>query len=155
MNKCKIRIRNNLYYPLMLILFISLLNINEALINQVCGYIRGNFIIPLIILISQFFSGFLGLYKNNYSENELIKNKPKNIQADGKIKIYILIFFASYFNFIGILTRKHTTDFQLENRTRGFQIIFCAILCYFTIRIEIYRHQFLSLIIIFFIIILI
>jgi multidrug transporter EmrE-like cation transporter len=125
---------------------------------------NGNFFLPLLIFISQFCAGLIPILckkkqssKNNrsYSGVELIQNKLEIIQPDSQTKIYILIMFASYFNCIGSLIRKQKTDFQLENRTRGFQIIFCAILCYFTIRINKYKHQIFSLIIIFIIIIII
>ena len=156
MRLCSIGIRNNLLYPLMLIIFILLRKIDEILMNTY-DYKSGNFILPLSIFISQFFAGVIPILykkrqssKNNrsYSGVELIQNKLEIIQPDSQTKIYILILFASYFNFIGSLLRKQSTDIQLENRTRGFQIIFCALLCYFTIRTKIYKHQLFSLIII-------
>ena len=146
MYKCKIGIRNNLYYPLMLIIFISLLKVDEILLNNVCKYQNTHFIISLLIFISQFCAGFFVL---------LFQNKSEIIRLDKKIKINILIILASYFNYIGTIIRNQNTDFELENRTRGFQIIFCAILCYFTIRTKIYKHQIFSLIIIFIIFIFI
>ena len=169
MKICKIGIRNNLYYPFMLIVFILLRKIDEKLMNikNFCEYKSGNLIIPLLIFISQFFAGILPIIteiynskkssKDNrsYSEIELIESKSEIIQPDSQKKIYILIIFASYFNYVGSLVRKKRLDFQLENRTRGFQIIFCALLCYFTIRINKYKHQFFSLIVIFIIIIII
>ena len=138
MCKCKIGIRNNLYYPLMLIVFILLRNIVEIILSKAFDYEGSSFIIPLFLFISLFFAGIIGRYQNNYSENELFKNKPEIIQQDSKIKIYILILFASYFNYLGSIVRNKSIYFQLENRTRGFQIIFSALLCYFTIRTNIY-----------------
>ena len=166
MSICRFGFRNNLYYPFMLILFIFFRKIDEKLMS-VCEYKSGNFIIPLLIFISQFFAGIVHIIKeiynrkksskNNrsYSGVELIQNNTDFIQPDNLIKIYLLIVFASYFNYVGSLVRKKSTDFQLENRTRGFQIIFCAILCHFTIRTKHYKHQYFSLIIIFIIIIII
>ena len=167
MRICRIGIRNNLYYPLMLIIFILLRKIEEISMSKIMDDKSGHFVIPLLIFISQFFAGIIPIIseiynrkkssKDNrsYSEVELIQSKSEIIQPDNQIKIYILIVFASYFNYVGSLVRKKNTDFQLENRTRGFQIIFCAILCYFTIRINKYKHQIFSLIIIFIIIIII
>ena len=166
MSICRFGFRNNLYYPFMLILFIFFRKIDEKLMSDY-DYKSGNFIIPLLIFISQFFAGIVHIIKeiynrkksskNNrsYSGVELIQNNTDFIQPDNLIKIYLLIVFASYFNYVGSLVRKKHTDFQLENRTRGFQIIFCAILCHFTIRTKHYKHQFFSLIIIFIIIIII
>ena len=94
---------------------------------------------------------------NLFNFAELMHLAKINFENKSKlqIKIYTLIIFASYFNYVGSLVRKKRLDFQLENRTRGFQIIFCALLCYFTIRINKYKHQFFSLIVIFIIIIII
>ena len=168
MLKCKIGIRNNLCYPSMLILFLSLRKIVEILmgIKQICKYSNGFFIIPSLIFISQFFAGFIPLYFNikskkisqknsNYLGIELIQNQPTIIQPDKQIKIYALIIFASFFNYIGVIVRRNINDFHFENKIRGIQIIFSALLCYFTIRIKIYKHQIFSLTAIFIIIIFI
>jgi len=167
MRKCRIGIRNNLYYPLMLIIFIFIRKVDEIIINIVIKYKSGFFIIPLIIFFSQFLAGLIPLYKEIHNKNkeskknrnyigiELIQNATEITQSDNQIKIYILILFASYFNYVGSLIRKKDTNFELENRTRGFQIIFCALLCYFTIKTNIYKHQLFSLIIIFIIMIII
>jgi len=156
MFKFKIGIRNNLYYPLMLIVIILLQKLDEMFMKLILNYNNSNLILSLLIFISQFFAGGISLFNsNNYSEVELIKNNNEIIKSYNQIKRYLLIIFASYFNFIDSVIRNHIIDFQLKNRTKGFQIIFSAILCYFTIRIKIYKHQFFSLIIIFLIIIII
>jgi len=129
----------------MLIIFISLIKIDELIIINVCEFKSNAFIAPSIKLISQFFAGVIGIFKNNYSDIELIQSKPKIRQTDSQIKIYILIIFASYFNYVGTMVRKQSIDFKLENRTRGFQIIFSALLCYFTIGTNIYKHHLFSL----------
>jgi len=160
MCKCKIGIRNNLYYPLMLIVCISIRKIDEIIIKVSCEYNKGYFIIPLLIYTSQFLAGLIPIFyfekkktseKNNtYSGIELIKNQSTIDQPDNEIKIYILIIFASFFNYIGVIVRKNINDItHFENKVRGIQIIFSALLCYFTIRIKIYKHQLISLIIIF------
>jgi len=160
MSKCKIGIRNNLYYPLMLIVCISIRKIDEIIINLSCQYDKGYFIIPLLIYTSQFLAGLIPFFnsekkktseKNNaYSGIELIKNQSTIDQPDNETKIYILIIFASFFNYIGVIVRKNINDiFHFENKVRGIQIIFSALLCYFTIRIKIYKHQLISLIVIF------
>ena len=148
MFKCKIGFRNNLYYPLMLIVCISIRKIDELFIKYLCEYNNGFFIFPLLIFISQFSAGFIsGLnYKkkkesqnnNNYSGIELIQNKSTIIQLDKQSKIYILMIFASFFNYIGVIARRKIKDIHLENKIRGIQIIFSALLCYFTI---ITRHK--------------
>jgi len=165
MCKCKIGIRNNLYYPLMLIVCISIRKIDEIIIKVSCEYDKGYFIIPLLIYTSQFLAGLIPIFNsekkktseknNSYSGIELIQNQSTIDQPDNEIKIYILIIFASFFNYIGVIIRKNINDFHFENKVRGIQIIFSALLCYFTIRIKIYKHQLISLIVIFIVLIII
>jgi hypothetical protein len=68
--------------------------------------------------------------------------------------IILMLFIASYFDFVGTMVRKmykmlnSANNRTLENRIRSFQIIASALLCYYTIRIDIYKHQKFSLIII-------
>ena len=154
MCKCKIGIRNNLYYPLMLIICISIRKIDELFIKYLCKYKNGFFIIPLLIFISQIFAGLIGCLcyekkkasqKNKiYSGIELIQNKSTIILPDKQIKIFILMIFASFFNYVGVIDRRIIPDFHFESQIRGIQIIFSAFLCYFTIRIKIYNHQIIS-----------
>ena len=155
MCKCKIGIRNNLYYPLMLIVCISICKIDELFIKYLCNYNNGIFIFPLLIFISQFSGGFISCLNYDYSGIELIQGKSTIIQPDKQTKIYILIIFASFFNYVDIIIRRNITDIHFESKIRDIQIIFSALLCYFTIRIKIYRHQIISLIIILIIIIII
>ena len=170
MRICRIGIRNNLYYPLMLIIFVLIRKIDEIIITfdiEILNYKGGFFIIPFIIFFSQFLAGLIHIFKETCNKNkesknnrkyigiELIQNATEITQSDSQVKIYILILFASYFNYVGSLIRKNDTNFELENRTRSFQIIFCALLCYFTIKTNIYKHQMFSLIIIFIIMIII
>ena len=144
MCKCKIGIRNNLYYPLMLIIFISIRKIDELFIKYLCEYNNGIFIFPLLIFISQFSGGFISCLNYDYSGIELIQGKSIIIQPDNQTKIYILLIFASFFNYVDVITRRNITDIHFENKIRGIQIIFSALLCYFTIRIKIYKHQIIS-----------
>ena len=152
----------------MLILFIALRKLVELLMSNenICDYSNGFFIIPSLIFISQLFAGFIPLCFNikskkisqknsNYFGIELIQNESTIIQPDKQIKIYALIIFASFFNYVGVIVRRNINDFHFENKIRGIQIIFSALLCYFTIRIKIYKHQIFSLIVIFIIIIFI
>ena len=86
----------------------------------------------------------------------LIMNKSYEIN-DSKFKKISLIIFASFFNFVGSIIRsddainfgeKEENNSQLEIRIRSIQIIISSLLCYFTLRLNIYKHQKLSLIII-------
>ena len=86
---------------------------------------------------------------------ELIQKKSKISRADTKSIIYILIFFASYFDFISITYIRFYIPFankgendSLIKDVRSLQICISALLCYFTIKMNIGRHQIVSLIII-------
>ena len=87
-------------------------------------------------------------------DNELNKSLISNAS---KLKRICLIIFASFFNFTGSTIRsvdvynsgkKEENNSLLEVRVRGIQIIISALLCHFSIRLTIYKHQKFSLIII-------
>ena len=99
-------------------------------------------------------SKFMGITFNK--NNNYILNRP-----DSNFKIIILIFFASYFQIVGAISRrfiKNTTNADEKDKKdiydefhakyRSCEIIISSILCYFTLQNKIYRHHFFSLIII-------
>ena len=172
----KIGIRNNMRYPLLFILFKCLLDINEMFKRLFCDYYKGYFICCTLIFLSQFLSGLFPLLIIKFKERKVSQKKKvlgfKLIQGKGKIKaadsfckILLLLFFASYFNLIGtIIRRKYFSQINeklpkrgnfTEFRFKSIQIEVSALLSYLTIRIKIYKHQFISLITIFIILILI
>ena len=92
---------------------------------------------------------------SNYTGSIFI---PKiNEVKDTKAKKIFLIIFASFFNFVGCIIRsadilnfgkREENNGQLEVRIRSIQIIISSLLCFFTLRLNIYKHQKLSLIVI-------
>ena len=75
-------------------------------------------------------------------------------------KILFLFFLASYFDFSGTMARKFsfikcTSIKTLSSRIRSLQIFISSLLCYFTIRTKIYKHQKFSLYIILFFLVLV
>ena len=161
----KFAVRNNLYYPLMLILFTFLRNITDILLKTIFN-IKSPYFTSLLIFFSEFLFGALTMWYNNCSsENsskiinrlgiKLIQRKTKISRSDTKLIIYILIFFASYFDFISLTYIRFYIPFRnkVENDSlikdvRSLQICISALLCYFTIKTNIARHQMVSLIII-------
>ena len=171
----KFGFRKNNFYPLMLLLFIFL-RICIDKIFTIHPYKKNiDFIISFLIFFSQSLIGaIIYLYYNfrkkkvseiprkitvtstvifNYS---FFKNKSK-ISNDNTCKKICLIIFASFFNFVGSVIRsadvinfgkKEENNSSLEIRIRSIQIIISSLLCYFTLRLNIYRHQKLSLIVI-------
>ena len=162
------------FYPLMFLLFSILRKTVETILKSRPYEDYLDFLIPLLIFFSQFLFGlviYLYYSKKNNLNNDSKGNvlSPINIEPflllsndysfgnDGKIKVICLIIFASIFNAIGTIIRnedllesmsKEEDNGRLDFRVRGIQIIFSSLLCYFTLGINIYKHQKLSLIII-------
>ena len=159
----KIGVRPNLIYPVMLITFIGLRKIVEILIKYNSEN-TGKYLLPLLIFISKFIAGLIAMHLSKYiiKSNsrktiigfKLLHSKIKAPQADSNLKIIVLIAFASYFDIIGTMIRKYfnsaisSKKFLDQESFKSFQIIASALLCYFTIRIKIYRHNWFCLIII-------
>ena len=161
----KFAVRNNLYYPLMLILFTFLRNIIDILLKAIFN-LKSPYFTSILIFFSEFLFGSMTIWYNNSSSKnnskiiksmgiKLIQRKTKIIRSDSNLIIYILIFFASYFDFISLtymrfyipFRNKVENDFLIKD-VRSLQICISALLCYFTIKTNIARHQIVSLIII-------
>ena len=169
----KFSFRNKQFYPLMLLLFIFLRICLDKVLTFHPYKENIDFIIPFLIFSSQSLIGFIiHLF---YSKKKLVKertnsknysrmkdditvksNKSSKTLGSEKKKL-LLLFFASFFNFIGCIIRsddvvnfgtKEENNSLLEIRVRSIQIIISALLCLYTIRLNIYNHQKLSLIII-------
>ena len=168
--------RPNLKYPFMLLLFILLCRIIELRMKALYKenvYGKLECINPLFIYIPQFLGGFIVILYNYIKNKKKIIEKPKTLDSieiiqgnneihrpDSPKKILLLIILSSYFNFLTILLGKHFFPFEkqkgidmptnkfIERRIRSFQILINAILCYLALKIEIYRHQTVSLIVI-------
>ena len=163
-----IGIRNNLIYPGMFIFFILLRRIDKALLERMKYYCP--FLLALIKFISEFIFSLIIYYYLNKKKNskkktkiigiELIQNEQELNPVDNEFKIYSLIIFASYFEFVGSISRRYLIpkiydSYQdkdhIENidyRVRSIEICFASFLCYFTLRNRIYKHHKFSLIII-------
>jgi len=121
-----------------------------------CGYYKEYFICCNLIFLSQFLSGLIPL---------LIQGKEEIKGSDNFCKILLLLLFASYFNLIETIVRRKyfskindnlpKRDHFMEYRFKNIQIEISALLSYFLIRIKIYRHQLISLLTIFFYLLLI
>ena len=171
----KFGFRNNNFYPLMLLLFIFLRIFVEKILKAHPYKEDIDFILSFLIFFSQSLIGAIIYLYYNCKKKEptqepiitgkriskigtitLIMNKSYEIN-DSRFKKISLIIFASFFNFVGSIIRsddainfgeKEENNSQLEIRIRSIQIIISSLLCYFTLRLNIYKHQKLSLIII-------
>ena len=161
----KFAIRNNLYYPLMLALFYLLRSITDISLKEIFKF-KSPYFLCILSFFSEFlFGGMTMWYNNSNSESsskvikrmgiKLIQKKSIISRADSKIIIYILISFASYFDYISITYIIFFLPFinkgeniALIKDVRSLQICISALLCHFTIKPNMARHQILSLIII-------
>ena len=167
----KIGIRRNMLYPSLFILFSFLRRIDKFILKKYFLIPKITLIMIPILVISSFIVSliFFIYYKKNKSFNKkketITIKKIKLIQLkaifeipDKKFKILILIFFAAYFELFGFLNRKFISINGLKDENydefnakfRGLDILSSSILCYFTLRIQIYKHHIFSLIIIIF-----
>ena len=97
------------------------------------------------------------IFVQNKKEDKTLKSNKSSKTLGSEKKKLLLLFFASFFIFIGCIIRsddvvnfgtKEENNSLLEIRVRSIQIIISALLCLYTIRLNIYNHQKLSLIII-------
>ena len=167
----KIGIRRNMLYPFLFILFTSVRRVDKYFLTQNLGNVKTTFTqISVMILSSFIVSLIFVLYNkknktkskkndtNNINRINFIQNKPEYQIPDNEYKVIILIFFAAFFEFFGFLSRRFITLYNLDDdnydefnaKFRGLEIISASILCYFTLRIEIYKHHIFSLIVIIF-----
>ena len=160
----KFALRHNLKYPLQLLLWNILRDIELYIIIRFYNFnsiiytplmFLGEFLAGLIIYLyqKQFLSKDLRTKLSRYSSLQFGKIKRLKLNIDGKIKIYYLIFNIAFSDFIqfviGIYTSRYINiSSSLESRLRGFLTIYNALFYYFILKLPIFKHQFLSLIII-------
>ena len=115
----KFGFRNKNFYPIMLLLFIVLRTCLDKLMKIHPYKNNIDFLLPFLIFVSESLICFLihlYYYKkkkrkkkekniNQLTTIELIINNPY-LSTDSLIKIRFLIFFASFFNFIGSIIRS-------------------------------------------------
>ena len=161
-------IRNNLFYPLMLIIFTSSRKIILLGINKITD-LDNSLILTLIMFFSEFIFGLI-LYvrqikfiskkkQKTFLGIELIYEPIEIAGPDSNLKIIILIFFTTFFDFIEFVLKTYylpkkiklsninisaTLDIRLNNQIA----IFLAIFCFCLLKFPILRHQIFSLTII-------
>ena len=159
----KFALRRNLIYPLQLLIFNVVRDVEKILIELFLDDTVSLIYTPLMFL-GEFFSGLIIYYyqrqfmKSNkktdkYKKRELIHSGGNYVSRDGIIKIMLMIFFASFFDFVQFLISLYTPKFintsgSIGSRLGGFLTIFDALFYYYVLRLPIYRHQFFSLIVI-------
>ena len=160
----KFAIRPNLIYPFQLMIWNFMRTVDKLIIIIILKFGISS-IFTLLMFLGEF---ILGLIVYLYQQNFLSKNKeipkfmsivlyqPRNILKipDKKYKIMILLFFASFFDFVQfiitsyIIPKYFNLSMTLRERLCGIYAIISALLFYYILKFQIYKHQIFSLIII-------
>ena len=160
----KIGIRYNLLYPLMLIIFSFFRKIDSILMKDIIKF-KDSLLLTLIMFLSEFCSGlilfryhmafFKDKRKSTFMGIELIVGQMDINSPDSNLKIYSLIFLATFFDFIEFLLQTYyipskfgNLSISIDIRLRSILILCSAFCCYFILKFPIFRHQKFSLIII-------
>ena len=166
----KFGFRESLLFPSLFVLFLALRRIIKYFLeNYILNDKKVSFLLVFVmflfeIIISSIFiffrnfrnksgvkSQFMGIALNENSETSKALERP-----DSNLKIIILTIFAAYFEIVGAISRRYLTDSETNSdiydefhaKYRSSEIFIASILCYFTLKIKIYKHQTFSLIII-------
>ena len=163
----KIGIRHNLLYPLMMIIFTFFRTTDSLYMSKEIGF-KGSLLLTLIMFLSEAIIGLIFFIRHlklisegenpKLNQTDLIYNtlNPINIEIpDSNLKMYILIFFASFYDFnlfsIQTFYFPKLTDVSksFDIRVRSILTISDGFFCYYLLKLKIYKHQKLSLFIIF------
>ena len=158
-NIIKFTWRRNLIYPIQTLIWTFLRKMDTLALAKIFNF-SGSILFTLIMFLAEIFTGLiLYIYQKRFLEKKrvhflatetFVYPKKAMKSPDSTTKILILIFFISYFDFIqfilytGYLPKIHTSSDSLEPRLGGILTIFAALLCYFLLKIPIYRHQIFS-----------
>ena len=154
----KIKLRRNLLYLFVYFIAWTILTVFEEFMS--CS----SYVYLSLAILSKIFGGLIVyLYQYNfikrnkkqtkYFEINLIFNEKKLRTKDKKIKITILLFFASFFyvfrffidyQFFGYLDNSPTIDYRLSS----MQTVSSALICTYALGLEMKRHHKVSLVII-------
>ena len=162
----KFGIRHNLIYALMFVIFNFLRKADSIIMKKYIEY-HGSLFLTVIMFIADFISGLIAyLYNLKYLREkkaskfmgiELIQASSSITPPDSCFKIYILIFFTSFIDFVEyvlssyyIPVRFKDLSISLEWRTKSVIICMSALLCYFSLKFPIFKHQLITILAILF-----
>ena len=158
----KFALRRNLIYPLQLTIYNLLRKFETILLKFLFNFNDSLLYTPLMFL-GEFISGLIiYLYQNNFLKQKksqdkyfLMKFKKYIITSpDNKVKIYALIIFCAFFDWIQFMIWTVEIPFfiniseSLVTRLSGITTIIDALFYFFILRLPIFRHHLFSLIII-------
>ena len=166
----KIGIRQNLFYPSMLITSTFLRQIDSIIISKVIKFTEGTLKLTLIMFLSEILSGLIVfkinskylskiITKNAFKHMNITLIRPRNEikRPDNSFIIYIYIFLIAFFDFIEFIiktlhlpkyNKKYEISGSLDTRLRSIVTISSAFFCYYLFKIPIHKHHKFSLLII-------
>ena len=160
----KISKRPNLIYPLYLILCTFLRKIISIILSKLYKF-KNSVIYTFLMFIGEIIGGvFFYLYQKGYFEkkikismpkgsklnNYLITNQAVMTTPDSNIKKIFLIILTAFFDFSEFLLSTHYINKipkisgTLQIRLGGFLIVISSLICRFTLKIKIFKHQIVS-----------
>ena len=164
MKQCiKIGIRHNLIYLLMLIILNFLRKVDLIVLDKVFK-LKISIIFINLMFLGEFLAGLI-IYKyqisylpkkkrNTVNGVELISRNLEIKPRDSRVKIYLLLFLASLFDFIEFLISTvsiPTFEYMsktLEIRLSSFLTLSSAFFFIYVLKLQIYKHHIFSLLII-------
>ena len=158
-------LRYNLIYILQLIIWNLLRNIEKAIISSILGFDNSIIFTLLMFLGDLIFGSIIYSYQLKFLQNNndkpskfmsitLLHNTNELIPPDSQLKIYLLLFFSSFFDFIEFtLSRYYIPKYfdisiSIQSRLSGILTISSALFFYYVLKFQIFKHQFFSLLII-------
>ena len=160
----KFALRRNLIYPLQLLIYNLLRNLETKLIDHLFEF-RDSLVFTPIMFIGEFLVGLLVYkYQKNFIKKkkktykffsiELIEGDIKIKHPESNIKINILIFFAAFFDWVQFtIWTSNVPKFKylsgsLITRLSAISTIVGALFYYYILRLTLFKHQIFSIIII-------
>jgi len=163
----KFALRPNLIYILQLIIWNLFRKIDRIVMNEALDFDHSSIFTSLMflgdilsgVILYKYQERFLATNNNNNNPSHFMniilrKNTNKITPPDCEIKIYTLIFFSSFFDFIeftlsvSYLPKFVNLSSSLQSRLSGILTISSALFFYYVLKLQIYKHQFFSLLII-------
>ena len=162
----KFGVRPNLRYPIQLVIWSFIRNVENEIIGKLFNVRNSLIYMPLMFLGEFLFGLILVLYENLYINKrktevtkvmgiKLIYNQEIEIKRrDNITKIYFLIFLSAFYDFMEFIlsiesgSKFINCSYSLETRLKGILIISDALFYYYILKLQIFRHQIFSLIII-------
>ena len=162
----KLTLRRNSIYIIQLFIYYYLRRIDSEIIKHYFEF-KDSLIFTLLMHLGEFFGGLASyIYQKTFLKNTkrtkediggpiLFPKKRKNMnRIDGKFKIYLLIFFAAYFDFLAYdITSFYVPKFAAISPTADLRLysittISSSLIFVYALKLKTGKHQFYSLLII-------